>query len=378
MEYLNCYSIRDERKLVIIVTKALKKFSCISLATVLLASVSVPFSASAKVKDTTYIGALSGKYNAESQSGGWSWNANTLTLSLNNCKIKTKESYGCVVPDGTKVVISGNNTISSDRVALWCSGTMTIEGSGTLNLKSKQDTALTTDEGLIIHGGSIYASTKSKLIAPVVIDKTLTINGGSLYALGHKSDSGIEVERNIRVYNGMLMAESDVDNAIEIFAGRAIYVSGGCIKGKAKGKTAYGIWSDGSIYVSGGKLRGYSGNKDKDGFGIGCVAKKEFKITGGNVKAKGNLTALAAWNRVISKDNKSGSKVNPKLSISKNMEISSGAKIRKASVSQRYYGLGAKTNDYICEKFYVLGKKGFSYDYDNFKFTNTLNKVTIK
>lgn len=363
--------------MVIIVTKMLKKFSCVMIAAVLLAAVSVPFSASAGNKDTTSIGALSGKYNAQSQIGGWSWNANTLTLSLNNCNIKTKESYGCVVPDGTKVVISGNNTISSDRVALWCNGTMTIEGSGILNLKSKQDTALTTDEGLIIHGGSIYVSTKSKLTAPAVIDKSLTINGGSLYALGHKSDSGIEVERNIRVYKGTLMAESDVDNAIEIFAGKAIYINGGCLKGKAKGKTAYGIWSDGSIYVNGGKLRGYSCNKDKDGFGIGCVAKKEFKITGGNVKAKGNLTALAAWHRVISKNNKARSKVSPKLKISKDMKISSGAKVSKASVSQRYYGLGAQTGDYICEKFNVLGKKGFSYDYDNFKFTKTLKKVTI-
>lgn len=356
----------------------LKKFFSSMLAAAVFISVSVPFSAAAKGKNPKPVGALSGKYDAASKKQGWSWDCKTLTLTLNNCRIKTKESYGLIVPDGTKVVISGKNTISSERVALWCNGNMVIEGTGTLNLKSKQDTALTTDESLIVHGGEIYTSTKSKFISPIVIDRSLTINGGSLYALGHKSDSGIEVAGNIRVYKGNLMADSSVDNAIEIYAGRAVYLSGGCIKGKAKGKTSYGIWSDGSIYVNGGKLRGFSNNKAKDSYGIGCVAKKDFKISGGNVKAKGNLTALAAWNRVISKKNKSRSKVKPKLRISKGMKISSGAEICKASVSQRYHGLGAKTNDYICEKFYVLGKKNFSYNYDNFKFTKSLKSVTIR
>lgn len=349
------------------------------LTMVVLLSAAAPFSVYAKkTKETKPVGALSEKYDAESKKHGWKWDSKSLTLSLNNCKLKTKDSYGFIVPDGTKVIISGKNTISSERVALWCSGSMVIKGKGTLYLKSRQDTALTTDESLIVHGGSIYVSTKSKFIAPVVIDRSLTINGGSLYAFGHKSDSGIEVERNIRVYKGNLMADSDVDNAIEIYAGRAIYLSGGCIKGKARGKTSYGIWSDGSIYTDGGKLRGYSYNKDNDSFGIGCVAKEKFKISGGNIKAKGNLTALASWNRIISKNNKSRSKVKARLSISKDMKISSNAKICKASVSQRYHGLGAKTNDYICEKFYVLGKKGFSYNYDNFKFTNTLKSLTVR
>ncbi len=324
------------------------------------------------------IGVLSVKRDAGSQKEGWSWDSKTRTLTLTNCKIKTDEAYGCIVPDRTKVVINGKNSIFSERVSLWCEGSMVIKGKGTLNLKSKLDTALTTDNDLIIHGGSIYASTKSKLIAPVVIDKSLTINGGSLYALEHKSDSAVEVERNIRVYKGNLMADSSVDNAIEIFAGRAIYVSGGCIKGRAKGKTSYGIWSDGSIYVSGGKLRGFSNNKAKDSYGIGCVAKKDFKISGGNVKAKGNLTALAAWNRVISKNNKSASKVNPKLSISKNMKISCGGKVYKTKVSQRYHGTGARSKDYICEKYCVLGQKGFSYSYDNERFTNALKSLTIR
>lgn len=365
-----------ERKMIII-NKALKKF-CIMLVTVMTVTVCVPFSVSAQSPDKKPIGTLSGEYDAESKNSGWSWDSRTLTLSLKNCKINTKDAYGCIVPDGTKVVISGKNVISSDRVALWCSGTMIIEGSGTLKLKSKQDTVLTTDESLILRGGDIYASTKSRFAVPVVIDKSLIVNGGSIYISEHNSNSGIEAGRNIKFHKGNLISKSNVDNAVEIFAGKAIYVDGGCIKGKTKGKTSYGIWSDGSIYVSGGKLRGYSYNKDKDSYGIGCVAKKEFKISGGNVKAKGNLTALASWNRVISKNNKSRSKVNPKLKISKDMEISSGANVCKASVSRRYNGLGAKKNDYIREKFYVLGKKNFSYNYDNFRFTKTLKSVTIR
>lgn len=360
----------------IIINKALKKF-CIVIVTVMTVTICVPFSSSAGLVGKRPIGTLSVGYDTESKNGDWSWDSKTLTLSLNNCKIKTKQVYGCIVPDGTRVVISGKNVISSDRVALWCRGTMVIEGSGTLKLKSNQDTALTTDESLILRSGDIYVSTKSKFAAPVVIDKSLIVNGGSMYVSDHKSNSGIEAVRNIKVHKGNLTSESSVDNAVEIYAGKAIYVDGGCIKGKTGGKTSYGIWSDGSIYVSGGKLRGYSYNKDDDSYGIGCVAKKEFIISGGNVKAKGNLTALASWNRVISKNNKLRSKVKPKLKISKDMEISSDASVCKASVSRRYNGLGAKKDDYICEKFNVLGKKNFSYSYDNFRFTKTLKSVTI-
>lgn len=366
-----------ERKMIKI-NNTLRKFIQIITAAVMISAVMLPFTAAAKGADKRPIGTLSAENDAASSHGSWSWDAETLTLSLNNCKIKTKELYGCVVPDGTRVVISGDNTISSERVALWCRGTMVIEGSGTLNIKSKKDTALTTDESLRLKGGSVYASTKSKYSAPVVIDKSLRVNGGSMYVSEHKSNSGIEVAKVIRVYKGTLMSESKADNAIEVFAGKAIYIYGGRIKGKAEGKTSYGVWSDGSIYVSGGKLRGYSKNKENDSYGIGCVAKKTFEISGGNIKAKGNLTALAAWSRVISKNNKGSDKVTPNLKISKSMEISSKAKVRKASVSQKYHGVSAENNDYICEKFCVLGKKNFSYSYDNFRFTNTLQSVTIK
>ena len=344
----------------------------------MISTVMLPFTVAAKGADKRPIGTLSAEIDAASSNGSWSWDSKTLTLSLNNCKIKTKELYGCVVPDGTRVVISGDNTISSNRVALWCRGTMIIEGSGTLNLKSKKDTALTTDESLRLKGGSVYALTKSKHSAPVVIDRSLRVNGGSIYVSDHKSNSGIEVAKNIRIYKGTLMSESKADNAIEVFAGKAFYIYGGRIKGNAEGKTSYGVWSDGSIYVSGGKLRGYSKNKENDSYGIGCVAKKTFEISGGNIKAKGNLTALAAWNRVISVNNKGSYKVIPSLKIRKKMKISSNAKVRKVSVSQKYHGLDSGHNDYICEKFCVLGKKNFSYSYDNFRFTNTLKNVTIK
>ena len=343
-----------ERKMIKI-NNTLRKFIQIITVAVMISTVMLPFTAVAKGADRP-IGTLSAEIDAVSSNGSWSWDSKALTLSLNNCKIKTKELYGCVVPDGTRVVISGKNTISSNRVALWCRGTMIIEGSGTLNLKSKKDTALTTDESLRLKGGSVYALTKSKHSAPVVIDRSLRVNGGSIYVSDHKSNSGIEVAKNIRIYKGTLMSESKVD----------------------EGKTSYGVWSDGSIYVSGGKLRGYSKNKENDSYGIGCVAKKTFEISGGNIKAKGNLTALAAWNRVISVNNKGSYKVTPSLKIRKKMKISSNAKVRKVSVSQKYHGLDSGHNDYICEKFCVLGKKNFSYSYDNFRFTNTLKNVTIK
>ncbi len=357
------------------INNTFRKFIRIIIAATILSVAVLPFTASAKAAVKKPIGTLSAKIDVASSNGSWSWNAETLTLSLKNCKIKTKGLYGCVVPDGTKVIIKGKNVISSDRVSLWCKGNMTIKGKGTLKLKSNQDTALTTDETLRIKGGKIYAYTKSKYASPVVIDKALKIRKGVLSVYNHQSASGIEVAKNIRVYKkGKLRSESYTDNAVEIFAGKAIYLYGGVIKGNASGKTSYGVWSDGEIYVTGGKLRGFSNNNSD---GIGCVAKKTFKITGGNVKAKGNLTAIAAWNRVISTYNRERYKVNPSLIISSKMKISSGATVKNTWVSQRYHGVGAKTDDYICERFCVLGTNYFSYSYDNFRFTNTLREAII-
>ena len=88
---------------------------------------------------------------ADESGDGWSWDHDTKTLTLNGVNIQatTEENMMSVVtvPDGTKIVLNGENTIvqtdtlESDTYVLSavnnkevnCDGTMTISGDGVLN-----------------------------------------------------------------------------------------------------------------------------------------------------------------------------------------------------------------------------------------------------
>lgn len=148
---------------------------------------------------------------ADENGDGWSWDYDTKTLTLNGVNIQaTTDSMSVVtVPDGTKIVLNGNNTIvqtdtgKSDTYVLSavnnkevnCDGTMTISGDGVLNAENRS-----TDSMARSLGGSII------------------LNGGTVNATGTVKTNSLEIHND-----GVLNANATTAS----FEGVAVNVSGG-------------------------------------------------------------------------------------------------------------------------------------------------------
>lgn len=150
---------------------------------------------------------------ADENGDGWSWDHDTKTLTLNGVNIQatTEENMMSVVtvPDGTKIVLNGENTIvqtdtlESDTYVLSavnnkevnCDGTMTISGDGVLNAENRS-----TDSMARSLGGSII------------------LNGGTVNATGTVKTNSLEIHNN-----GVLNANATTAS----FEGVAVNVSGG-------------------------------------------------------------------------------------------------------------------------------------------------------
>lgn len=148
---------------------------------------------------------------ADENGAGWSWDYDTKTLTLDGVNIQaTTDSMSVVtVPDGTEIVLNGNNTIvqtdtgKSDTYVLSavnnkevnCDGTMTISGDGVLNAENRS-----TDSMARSLSGSII------------------LNGGTVNATGTVKTNSLEIHND-----GVLNANATTAS----FEGVAVNVSGG-------------------------------------------------------------------------------------------------------------------------------------------------------
>lgn len=115
---------------------------------------------------------------ADENGVGWSWDYDTKTLTLDGVNIQatTEENMMSVVtvPDGTKIVLNGENTIvqtntdDSDTYVLSavntdttnCDGTMSISGDGVLNAENRSTDSMARSLGgsIILNGGTVNAT----------------------------------------------------------------------------------------------------------------------------------------------------------------------------------------------------------------------------
>lgn len=249
---------------------------------------------------------------ADENGVGWSWDYDTTTLTLDGVNIQatTEENMMSVVtvPDGTKIVLNGENTIvqtntdDSDTYVLSavntdttnCDGTMTISGDGVLNAENRSTDSMARSLGgtIILNGGTVNATgtvktnsleihndgvlnanatTASFEGVAVNVSRGITVDGnGSLTAVGCANESTL---------NSAILLTSNFDKisvsengSITVPEGNAarvgIYYSGNNGDGRdaeiSGGKvtaygTKYGIYKvnlimsgTGSVYTTGG------------------------------------------------------------------------------------------------------------------------------
>ena len=224
---------------------------------------------------------------ADENGVGWSWDYDTKTLTLDGVNIQaTTDSMSVVtVPDGTKIVLNGNNTIvqtntgDSDTYVLSavntdttnCDGTMTISGDGVLNAENRSTDSMARSLGgsIILNGGTVNATGTVKTNSlEIHNDGVLNANATTASFEG----VAVNVSRGITVDgNGSLTAvgcanESTLNSAILLTSnfGDKISVSGnGSITVPESNKARVGIYYSGNngdgmdAEISGGKVTAY-------------------------------------------------------------------------------------------------------------------------
>ena len=240
---------------------------------------------------------------ADENGVGWSWDYDTKTLTLDGVNIQatTEENMMSVVtvPDGTEIVLNGNNTIVQTDTGdsytyilsavntndVNCDGTMTISGEGVLNAENRSTDSMARSLGgsIIINGGTVNATGK-------VVAESLEIhNDGALNAEASavsNDGAAVGVKRGITVDgNGSLTA---VGGAVE-----NEYANNGAILLNSNFGDKISVSGNGSITVPEGNAAKvgiyYDGNKSIDA-----------EISGGKVTAYGTKCGIYKVNLIMS------------------------------------------------------------------------------
>lgn len=240
---------------------------------------------------------------ADESGDGWSWDHDTKTLTLNGVNIQatTEENMMSVVtvPDGTKIVLNGENTIvqtdtlESDTYVLSavnnkevnCDGTMTISGDGVLNAENRSTDSMARSLGgsIILNGGTVNATGTVKTNSlEIHNDGVLNANAttASFEGVAVNVSGGITVDGN-----GSLTA---VGGAVE-----NEYVNNGAILLNSNFGDKISVSGNGSITVPEGNAAKvgiyYDGNKSIDA-----------EISGGKVTAYGTKCGIYKVNLIMS------------------------------------------------------------------------------
>ena len=243
---------------------------------------------------------------ADESSNGWSWDYDTKTLTLDgvNIQVTLPDSDGDIhsvvtVPDGTEIVLKGENTIIQTGSVEYtsyalgavntdttnCDGTMTISGDGVLNAENRSTDSMTRSLGgtIILNGGTVNATGK-------VVAESLEIhNDGALNANATTASfdgAAVGVGGSITVDgNGKLTA---IGCAIE---NENIMNSAIWLNGNQDSKIS--VTGNGSITVpeSNGARYGICYNVDR--------RRINAEISGGNVTAYGTLCGISGINLIM-------------------------------------------------------------------------------
>ncbi len=205
------------------------------------------------------------------------------------------------------LVLQEGATLNTQAGIAGAEGSLTVEGSGTLNAAAAE-TGSTEDESyaiviaqLTVNGGSVSAGGGDQAI----LAGNLTINGGSVTVNTDKN--GIEVIQSATITGGTVNVTANrlgissqrggitiSGGSVDVTGDQAIYfkglvaVSGGTVHAVATGNAVLdsAIVGEGGITVSGGSVTA-------QGYGYGLLGYSKVLITDGSVTASGSIAAYS-------------------------------------------------------------------------------------
>ena len=157
---------------------------------------------------------------------GYSWDSTSKTLTLTNYKVEEPYNGSCIVlPDGAKLVLTGENTLSSKNdVLIDAKGALEISGTGSLTGSAGGEAALNARGALTITNCKLDLTNPSHGKTVICTNgNALTITGSADVSLHTASDSGWGIKTGD---GGNLTLDSNakltVSGATGIFVGDGI------------------------------------------------------------------------------------------------------------------------------------------------------------
>ena len=219
------------------------------------------------------------------------WDSTTKTLTLNGVNFETTAAIAVILPDDAKIVLNGDNIITSgeatsmDSFGICALGDLTINGDGKLDVTGGTATGNS-------HG--IYAT------------NGLSISGGTVKAYGGDTSSGY----SYGIYtDGSLTISDDADvtanggkanyNSYGIYANTGLTISGDntvvtATGGEERARKSKGIFVNSNyVTIESGKVEATGGKAGVESYGI--EARDNIEISGGTVTATGGEVTSGAF-----------------------------------------------------------------------------------
>ena len=223
--------------------------------------------------------------NTDVSGDGYSWAADTKTLTLTNftqtISDSTEREIAIALPENATLVLEGESTITNSSLGGTCvqyEGNLTVQGEGTLNLNLYMQTSNTCGKG-------IYEKSDTKT------DNILTIKGGTLNITGKEENT------NSNGYVGISGAE--------------VHLDGGTVNMKniTYGVNAYYWWVEARKFLVNGGTFQYSKENDytcelrysvSGGSNRNDSGFSQVSITSGTVDISGALNAFSVAKTPVS------------------------------------------------------------------------------
>ena len=259
------------------------------LPTVALAEEPATATADFSANPTAALALLNAAKTADAEDS--TWDSTTKTLTLNGVNFETTAAIAVILPDDAKIVLNGDNIITSgeatsmDSFGICALGDLTINGDGKLDVTGGTATGNS-------HG--IYAT------------NGLSISGGTVKAYGGDTSSGY----SYGIYtDGSLTISDDADvtanggkanyNSYGIYANTGLTISGDntvvtATGGEERARKSKGIFVNSNyVTIESGKVEATGGKAGVESYGI--EARDNIEISGGTVTATGGEVTSGAF-----------------------------------------------------------------------------------
>ncbi|MBQ3737480.1 MAG: carbohydrate-binding domain-containing protein [Bacteroidales bacterium] len=211
----------------------------------------------------------------------YSSNAYHLTLSSLSLTSNDNAALNLASVAPATLILKGNSSIadganSSLNAALYAAGSLTVNGSGTLEITGNAKHGINVEGTLTVNGGSLSIPTTDS--DGIHGSSNLIWNDGTLDIVSPGSD-GLDISGDVTIQNGNLSIHTTAESQRGIKVSGIFTMNDGTLTIHNSGQDGKGIKGDGLININGGHLTiEHSGDMSK---GIKCDA--DITITGGTL-----------------------------------------------------------------------------------------------